>query len=733
MLKKIDKYVLKNFLTLFVGTFVISIFILMMQFLWKYIDDLVGKGLEMDVLAKFFFYAGETLVSLALPLAILLASLISFGNMGERLELLAMKAAGIPLVRIMRPIALFMVVMTGVSYYFQDYAAPYAQKMLFQMLYSVRQTSPTIDIPEGVFYDGIDGVNLYVKEKDPETDMLYEVIIYELSEGAANAHIILADSAMLETSADKQHLLLHLYSGEQFENLRTNAMATNNVPYRRETFVDKHFIIDFSTDFSMTDNDFSQNAKTKSMGNLLEGVDSLQEYVDSTALAYYDDMKRGTLMVSGFTKPHLNFIHRRNRLVERQQLVMSGQSNTNPQQTLHSDTIRVDSLLFSNSLETVSKKLGHFFLRSKERQQEDSLYTVHQAEATKLLEERSKLTRVDADSLFATLKESRQSQIVHNALQKASLAASDMEFRAEMMKAIKRDLRMHKIQFWQKITLALSCLVFFFIGAPLGAIIRKGGMGMPVVVAVVIFLFYYIINSFGSNLASAGTIPAWLGMWFSTLVLAPIAYYLTIKSNNDSVVFNIDTYRNFFRKVFGIKTKRNIYRKEVIIRDPQYGAMGEELMAIAEMAQVYRRTKHLNRFPNYIKLFFKTSPDDEVATISQRLEHCVEELSNSKDRYVLNHLNVFPILDPDAHVAPFKSSKWNKAVGYFFPAGVFFLFRISRFRRRLSRELKTVMNTSKSIARRCNELESETAPKTMEGIAADRPDHSDSMSDDGLV
>ena len=160
MLKKIDIYVLKNFMTLFLGTFVICIFILMMQFLWKYVDDLVGKGLEMSVLAQFFFYAGETLVSLALPLAILLASLISFGNMGERLELLAMKAAGIPLIRILQPIAIFMVIMAGISYYFQDYAAPHAQRMVYQMPFSVEQSSTTIDITEGMFYDGIDGVNL---------------------------------------------------------------------------------------------------------------------------------------------------------------------------------------------------------------------------------------------------------------------------------------------------------------------------------------------------------------------------------------------------------------------------------------------------------------------------------------------------------------------------------------------------------------------------------------------
>lgn len=693
MFKKIDIYVLKNFLALFLGTFVISIFILMMQFLWKYIDDLVGKGLEMDVLAQFFFYAGETLVSLALPLAILLASLISFGNMGERLELLAMKAAGIPLVRIMRPIAVFMVLITGVSYYFQDYAAPHAQKMLFQMLYSVRQTSPTIDIPEGVFYDGIDGVNLYVKEKDPETDMLYEVIIYELSDGAANAHIILADSALLETSADKQHLLLHLYSGEQFENLRTNAMVTNNVPYRRETFVNKHFIIDFSTDFSMTDNDFSQNAKTKQMGNLMEGIDSLRQEIDSTAFAFYDDMKRGTLQVSGFTKAQLLFLHRHNHFTDRMVDNKTGNNIAD---------LKLDTLKLRNCALPTSKQWAKDIL--KVRQERDSTYAENEQEVSKLAEERIKTARVDADSLFENMEERKQSEVIHSALQKVSLAAGDLEFRADMMKAMKRELRLHQIQIWQKVTLALSCIIFFFIGAPLGAIIRKGGMGMPVVVAVIIFLFYYIINSFGSNLASAGTIPVWLGMWFSTIVLAPIAYYLTLKSNNDSVVFNIDTYRNFFRKLIGVKSHRNIYRKEVIIDDPDYPDIQQRLEVLVQKAAKYRREKHLNRFPNYLNVFFRNGRDEEIEDINRKMEYCVEELSNSKDRQILKNLNAFPVLDTYAHTAPFKDNRWNKAAGYFFPLGVTLLFRISRFRRRLSRDLKEIVNAGKIVGARCQEI-----------------------------
>lgn len=697
MLKKIDSYVLKNFLTLFLGTFVISIFILMMQSLWKYIDDLAGKGLEMDVLAKFFFYAGETMVSLALPLAVLLASLISFGNMGERLELLAMKAAGIPLVRIMRPIAVFMAIMTVVSYYFQDYAAPAAYQNLFQMLYSVRQTSPTIDIPEGAFYDGIDGVNLYVKEKDEENDMLYEVIIYELSEGASNARIILADSALLETSADKQHLLLHLYSGEQFENLKNNAMVTKNVPYRRETFVDKHFIIDFSTDFTLTDNDFSNNARTKRIGSLVSGVDSIKELIDSTAYAYYDDMKRGTLAVPAFTKPHFNFSHGTNILYDRslvQRLHKPGTDHYSDGKIVV--TMGADTIFCYQVPEWMQNRL-----LAKEL---DSLYDAREADRKEALVRRDTITFDNTDSIFSKMTESRQSDVVHQELQKVSLAAGDMEFRSEMMKAMKRELRQYKIRAWEKITLALSCLIFFFIGAPLGAIIRKGGLGMPVVVAVVIFLFYYIINSLGTNLATAGTIPTWLGMWFSTMVLAPIAYYLTVKSNNDSVVFNIDTYRNGFRKLIGIKSKRNIYRKEVIIEDPDYAAVKPLIDELVDEASEYRRTKHLNRFPNYVSVFFRNGRDEQIERISSKMEACIEVLSNSKDRRVLKYLNGFPVIDTYAHTAPFKDNRWNKAAGYFFPAGVTLLFRINRFRRRLSHDLRDVMSTGKIISSLCEEL-----------------------------
>ncbi len=692
MFKRLDIYVFKNFLTLFLGTFVISIFILMMQFLWKYIDDLVGKGLSIDVLGQFFFYAGETLVSLALPLAILLASLISFGNMGERLELLAMKAAGIPLVRIMRPIAVVMVIMTAVSYYFQDYAAPHAQRMVYQLLFSMRETSPTIDIPEGVFYDGIDGVNLYVKEKNVENDMLYEVIIYELTEGPANAHIILADSALLETSADKQHLILHLYNGEQFENLKTNAMVTNNVPYRRETFVTKHFIIDFNTDFSMTDNDFSNRAKTKQMGGLISGIDSLKLMVDSTALSYYEDMKRGSLNVSGFTRLKYNFISRQaKRMNSFSRPLFSHDDN---------DSIQADS---ANLRKQWVKDSIEYMRKQAEERKADM------EEAVRLKKQRAEMAHLDVDSLFEKFSDGQKADAIHKALQKVTLANADMEFRVEEMKDLRRDLRLHEVQIWQKITLALACIIFFFIGAPLGAIIRKGGMGMPVVVAVIIFLLYYIVNSFGTNLASAGKIPVWLGMWFSTIVLAPLAYYLTIKSNNDSVVFNIDTYRNFFRKLFGIRSKRNIYRKEVIIHDPDYAALAVKVDALVDSAKEYRSTRRLGGFPNYIKVFFKNGRDEMIEQLNKDMEECVEIMSNSKDRQILKYVNGLPIIDPYAHTAPFRNNKWNKAAGYFFPVGMVLLFRINRFRIRLRHDLKDIIKNGKILSKQCHLLANDNA------------------------
>lgn len=661
MLKKLDRYTLGNFLVLFCGTFVICLFLVMMQFLWKYVDDLVGKGLSMLVLAKFFFYAGETLVSLALPLAILLASLISFGNMGERLELLAAKAAGISLWRMMRPLIVLMVLMTAISFHFQDVIAPKAQNRLMSLLYSIRQKSPELDIPEGVFYDGVAGMNLFVRQKDRDTGMLRGVVIYNMRDGLNNVHIIVADSGRMETSADKQCLLLHLWSGEQFENLRTNALATNNVPYRRETFVRKLFLIDFDQNFEMSDEDFSSSARTKDIGQLQAGVDSLVHVIDSTARMFYADMQRGVLQLPAAARP------------DRDELDLS-------------EDVAVDVRGGA-----VRKRSGRGGASAKGK-------TVPEA-AAEAIERASE--PMPLDTMFAHMSADRQLSVMQRAAQRLNVAMGDMEFRKTVMKSYRKELRSHEIQIWQKATLSLACLVFFFIGAPLGAIIRKGGLGLPVVVAVLIFIFYYIINSFGENLASAGTIPVWLGLWFSTVVLAPIGAFLTVKSNNDSVVFCMDSYRQFFAKLLGLRTHRHIARKEVIINDPDYPLLAPRLDALASAVRAYTQTHPLKRFPSYLDVYFRHGRDEEVEALAAEMEALVEELSNSRRKEVLAALGELPILDTHAHTAPFQDRRWNKATGILFPVGACLLLRIWQFRLRLHHDLRQVAETGMKLAVLC--------------------------------
>ena len=251
-IRKLDIFIVKQFGLLFVGTFFISLFVLMMQFVWKYIDTLIGKGLTLDVMAQFFWYMAQMMVPQALPLAILLSSLITFGNLGESSELTAIKAAGISLMQTLRPLIVFVTLIAIGSFYFQNDLGPRANKKMAQLLISMKQKSPELEIPEGIFYDGLPQCNLYVQRKDMETGKLYGIMIYRMTDSYEDAAIILADSGMLQSTAEKKHLLLSLYSGEWFENMRSSELGGNaSVPYRRESFWKKRILIDFDGDFSL--------------------------------------------------------------------------------------------------------------------------------------------------------------------------------------------------------------------------------------------------------------------------------------------------------------------------------------------------------------------------------------------------------------------------------------------------------------------------------------------------
>lgn len=620
-IKKLDIFILKSFCLLFVGTFFICLFIFMMQFLWRYVDEMVGKGLEISVLAQFFFYSALTLVPVSLPLAILLAALITFGNFGERFELLAMKAAGISLIKIMRPLIVFISLICCVSFYFQNVVGPKAQTKLWTLLLSMKQKSPELDIPEGVFYDEIEGYNLYVKHKDRKTGMLYDVLIYNFEKGFENAQIIKADSGRLEMTADKQHLYLHLFSGEQFENLKSQSMNQKNVPYQREAFREKHAIIEFDSDFNMADEGFmSGQSSSKNMATLEADIDSMKVLNDSVGRAYYNEAMEATYR----PVPHLT----------------------------KSDTTKIEKAVLSS---------------------------------------------FNVDSLFdaATLMEKQK--IISSAVSRAESAASDWSFKGFNIQQTESSLRKHMTAWHEKFTLSLACLIFFFIGAPLGGIIRKGGLGMPVVVSVLIFIIYYIINNTGYKMARDGKWIVWMGMWTSTAILAPLGAFLTYKSNNDSVVLNADAYINWFKKIVGIRSVRHMFRKEVIIHDPDYDRIPGDLQQLSEDCRDYVARNDLKHAPNYFRLWMNDKVDEEVEKINERMEALIDEMSNTRAMSLLTALNNYPVIPVHAHVRPFHNYWLNLACGVVFPVGLFFYFRIWAFRIRLSKDMERVIKTNEDV------------------------------------
>lgn len=620
-IKKLDIFILKSFCLLFVGTFFICLFIFMMQFLWRYVDEMVGKGLEISVLAQFFFYSALTLVPVSLPLAILLAALITFGNFGERFELLAMKAAGISLIKIMRPLIVFISLICCVSFYFQNVVGPKAQTKLWTLLLSMKQKSPELDIPEGVFYDEIEGYNLYVKHKDRKTGMLYDVLIYNFEKGFENAQIIKADSGRLEMTADKQHLYLHLFSGEQFENLKSQSMNQKNVPYQREAFREKHAIIEFDSDFNMADEGFmSGQSSSKNMATLEADIDSMKVLNDSVGRAYYNEAMEATYR----PVPHLT----------------------------KSDTTKIEKAVLSS---------------------------------------------FNVDSLFdaATLMEKQK--IISSAVSRAESAASDWSFKGFNIQQTESSLRKHMTAWHEKFTLSLACLIFFFIGAPLGGIIRKGGLGMPVVVSVLIFIIYYIINNTGYKMARDGKWIVWMGMWTSTAILAPLGAFLTYKSNNDSVVLNADAYINWFKKIIGIRSVRHMFRKEVIIHDPDYGRIPGDLQQLSDDCRDYVARNDLKHAPNYFRLWMNDKVDEEVEKINERMEALIDEMSNTRAMSLLTALNNYPVIPVHAHVRPFHNYWLNLACGVVFPVGLFFYFRIWAFRIRLSKDMERVIKTNEDV------------------------------------
>lgn len=583
MIKRLHLFVLKSFLPLFAMTFFIVLFIVLMQFLWRYIDDLVGKGLSMSLIGELFFYAAVSMVPMALPLAILLASLMTFGNFGERFELTAMKAAGISLVKVMAPL---IVLISGVAvgaFFFQNDVLPKAQVKMWTLLFSMRQKNPEVEIPVGVFYDQIPGINLHVGEKNRETGMLYDVKIYDVRRGGENVTILVSDSARMALTKDMNYIYLHLFKGQQYERM-AGTSGLQNDPFRRESYDTKEILIPFDNNFNRMD----------------EG---------------------------GMKSQYI------------------GKNLTELQHSIDSMNHRIDSLGVINS-RTVASQIS---ARQSDRNYSPYYQAPEQKAAVKV-EKEPEIITVSFDSVINSMSTQEFNTTLTAAIRNADQHKSSITFEAQLVDQEKKIMRRHAIELLKKFTLSIACIIFFFIGAPLGAIIRKGGIGMPLVISVLLFLVYYIFDNAGYKMARDGHAEVWFGIWLSTFVMAPLGIFVTYKAMNDSSVFDPDRIKLAFNRLIGRQEIRTVALKEVVINDIYVPTAVEMLEKLAEdTASLQKKLK--KKF-----LFLGARLLPEAKALSEEIDNVADYLSNSRSIKVIDAVNRLPVISPTS-LSPIRRLK----------------------------------------------------------------------------
>ena len=618
-IKRLYLFILKTFLPLLFMTFMICLFIVLMQFIWQHIKDFVGKGLEISVLAEMFFYAAASMVPLALPLAILLASLMTFGNLSERFELLAIKASGVSLIRIMRPLIISIVIISVGAFFFQNNVLPTIQVKMWSLLYSMKQKSPALEIPEGVFYNQIEGYNIYVKQKNNKRNKLYGITIYDISKGAENAMIIVADSGSLKFTDDKQFLFLTLESGESFENLKAQETSASIVPYRRETFSRKEILIPFDAGFNRIDEStMADKYVGKNISELKQAIDSMSLIVDSIGLKIGNNLKS------------------------------------------------------------------------------DSYYNIIERSSASTSTQESNLSNFDLDNIYASASIQQREIWTNRALSKARNIKQEYEFKSYIANDQKSLIRRHEIEMHKKFTLSFACLIFFFIGAPLGAIIGRGGIGTPIVVSVILFIFYYIIDNSAYKLARDGVWEVWQGLWLSSAVLLPLGIFFTYKAVNDSAVFNKDAYKNFFRKLFGRHTLRVVEMKEIEMVAVSKAELLEKVNRLDSLCNEIQ-TQCGNRAQNFFTYWQKGYDKTLIDELREYMEEFIEYAEYSKKRLVVLKLMDYPILRNLLLYYPCKNKKLGTLLALLLPLSVpVYLIGIYE-QKLLRREFSVIRKTNKDI------------------------------------
>lgn len=466
MIKKLDQLILRSFIGPFIATFFIAFFVLMMQSLWKYIDDLVGKDLDLLTIGKFLWYASASLLTLAMPIAILISSIMTFGNLGESFELVAIKSAGISLLRFMRPLMLVSILLCGITFLFANYVIPYANLKFKTLYYDITYKKPALDLKQGTFYNHIPGYAIKVGKKDSDGKTIHNVLIYE-QQTVLQDNSIIAEKGTMGFSSDKKFLEFTLYNGFRYQE-RGSSIDTST-EFIRLGFKEYKKLFDLTSlqMLNTPDSIFKNDYKMLSIRQLNTSIDSLSRAKDSAA-------KR----------------------------------------------LRIE--------------LGSQF---HYQQLPDSLWKKAPPVTGKL------------KSFNDLLPDSARYSVYDNSKNVVNTMINTYQFSGLEWDNKKKDLRNNQIEWHRKFSLSLACLILFFIGAPLGSIIRKGGLGMPLVVAIVFFLIFHLLNMFGEKFVKDDITTPFVGMWLSILVLGPLGMLLTYKAMHDSQLFNKEFYYRFFKKV----------------------------------------------------------------------------------------------------------------------------------------------------------------------------------------
>src|SRR5688572_29800251 len=457
-----------------------------MQFFWLYIDDFVGKGLGIDIVLKFIWYQSAVLIPLALPLAILLSSLMTFGSLGESFELVAIKSAGISLLRFMRPLFIISILVSGIAFLFSNYIIPVAFLKSRTLLTDIVYAKPAFDLKEGVFYDRINGFAIKIGKKEANDSIIRDVIVYEQGNPVQD-NFMIAKSGVMRVTDDKRYLEFNLKDGWRYEERGDNNSNTAKTDYIRLNFKELKKQFDLSSfQFVQTDDSVNRNnERVYSIRQLNIAIDSLEK---------------------------------ENKRIRKQL----------------DEAIANASLKFAKYMDSVTTK-------------SDSITT----------------KKVSSDSLFKAAKKFDQlipdsaTHAVHQgAIGQVSSLSSSITNRETVMKDKEKILRKHKIEWHRKIVLSLACVILFLIGAPLGSIIRKGGLGTPLIAAISFFMVFYFSTTVGEKFAKENTLTPFAGMWLAAFILVPIGLFLTYKAMRDSQLFNKEWYyrnakvfRNFIQRI----------------------------------------------------------------------------------------------------------------------------------------------------------------------------------------